>query len=172
MRGSPGLWLAIGYLLLLVVIALFGSLLAPYDPIVQNIPNRHAPFSLVHWLGTDEIGRDVASRLMWGARPALLIQREPGSMTRLLFERAHAAPLPPSLVVGSREALKEAVAAGLGQGLLFEGETAHDPRLAFVPFCAPEVSAVVCAVALREMRDVPAVAAFLGVASSSRHLQG
>ncbi len=119
----------------------------------------------------DPLARLAAVPLQ-AARPALLIQREPGSMTRLLFERAHAAPLPPSLVVGSREALKEAVAAGLGQGLLFEGETAHDPRLAFVPFCAPEVSAVVCAVALREMRDVPAVAAFLGVASSSRHLQG
>lgn len=104
------------------------------------------------------------------ARQALLIQREQGSMTRTLFERAHVAPLPPSLVVGSREALKEAVAAGLGQGLLFEGETANDPRLAFVPFSAPEVSAVVCAVALREMRDVPAVAAFLAVASSSHHL--
>ena len=72
LKGSPGLWLAIAYLLFLVIIALFGSVLAPYDPISQNIPNRHAPFSLAHWLGTDEIGRDVASRLMWGARPALL----------------------------------------------------------------------------------------------------
>ncbi len=70
--GSPGLWLAAGYLLFLAVVALFGSTLAPYDPISQNIPNRHAPFSVAHLLGTDEIGRDVASRLMWGARPALL----------------------------------------------------------------------------------------------------
>ena len=107
-----------------------------------------------------------------GAGAATLIQREPGSMTRTLFERAHATPLPHCLVVGSREALKEAVAAGLGRGLLFDGETANDPRLAFVPFDAPAVSAVVCAVALREMRDVPAVAAFLAVAaaSSSHHL--
>ncbi len=70
--GSPGLWLAAVYLLFLAVVALFGPALAPYDPISQNIPNRHAPFSMSHLLGTDEIGRDVASRLMWGARPALL----------------------------------------------------------------------------------------------------
>ncbi len=71
-KASPGLWLAAGYLLFLMVIAVFGTALAPYDPISQNIPNRHAPFSMTHWLGTDEIGRDVASRLMMGARPALL----------------------------------------------------------------------------------------------------
>lgn len=71
-KWSPGLWLACGYLLFLIVIAIFGTALAPYDPIAQNIPNRHAPFSLTHWLGTDEIGRDVASRLMLGAQPALL----------------------------------------------------------------------------------------------------
>lgn len=71
-RGSPGLWLAAAYLLFLIVVALTGSALAPYDPIAQNIPNAHAPFSMTHLLGTDELGRDVASRLMWGARPALL----------------------------------------------------------------------------------------------------
>ena len=70
-KWPPGLWLACLYLLFLVVIATFGTALAPYDPITQNIPNRHAPFSLTHWLGTDEIGRDVASRLMLGAQPAL-----------------------------------------------------------------------------------------------------
>ena len=43
LKGSPGLWLAIAYLLFLVIVALFGSVLAPYDPISQNIPNRHAP---------------------------------------------------------------------------------------------------------------------------------
>ena len=71
-KWPPGLWLAAGYLLFLVVVSLFGSYIAPYDPIAQNIPNRHAPFSLTHWLGTDEIGRDVASRLMLGAQPALM----------------------------------------------------------------------------------------------------
>jgi peptide/nickel transport system permease protein len=71
-RASPVLWLAAGYLIFLFVVAVFGPWLAPYDPIAQNIPNRHAPFSAAHLLGTDEIGRDVASRLMWGARPALL----------------------------------------------------------------------------------------------------
>ncbi len=95
-----------------------------------------------------------------------LIQREPGSMTRALFEATRTAPPPKTLVVPSREALKEAVAAGLGYGVLFDGEIGPDPRLAFVPFSAPEANAVVCAVALREMAEVPAVAAFLAVAQS------
>jgi DNA-binding transcriptional LysR family regulator len=60
--------------------------------------------------------------------------------------------------------MKEAVAAGLGHGMLFEGETTDDPRLGFVPFRAPEIVGLVCAVCLREMRAVPAVAAFMDLA--------
>ncbi|HYM29664.1 MAG TPA: ABC transporter permease [Candidatus Cybelea sp.] len=61
-----------------VVIALFiaaavlAPLIAPYDPLATDFAAvRQAP-SLLHWLGTDEIGRDVLSRVIWGARISLL----------------------------------------------------------------------------------------------------
>ncbi len=97
-----------------------------------------------------------------------MVQREPGSMTRSLFEAgrdAAGADTARGIEVGSREALKEAVAAGLGHGVLFAGETGADPRLRFVPFHDPELTALVCAVCLREMRAVPTVASFLDLAS-------
>jgi peptide/nickel transport system permease protein len=55
-----------------VVIALAAPLVAPYDPIKQNfLAIRKAP-SEAYRLGTDEVGRDVLSRLIWGARASLL----------------------------------------------------------------------------------------------------
>jgi DNA-binding transcriptional LysR family regulator len=102
---------------------------------------------------------------------APVIQREPGSMTRALFEAAcdqTGLARVPGLEVGSREALKEAVAAGLGRGILLDGEAGDDPRLAFVKLRGPGLDAVVCAVALREMREVPAVAAFLAIAAADQ----
>ncbi len=67
-----GFLLAAGFLLLLVILALFASLVAPYDPIAQNLKMAFAAPSFAHPLGTDNIGRDVLSRVIWGARPALL----------------------------------------------------------------------------------------------------
>ncbi|MFT5193375.1 MAG: peptide/nickel transport system permease protein [Cellvibrionaceae bacterium] len=53
--------------------ALFAPLIAPYDPAAQDLVNfRQAP-SQAHWLGTDGFGRDVLSRLIWGARPSLSV---------------------------------------------------------------------------------------------------
>ena len=55
-----------------IVVALGASRLAPFDPIATNFAAvRKAP-SRVHRLGTDEVGRDVLSRLIWGARASLL----------------------------------------------------------------------------------------------------
>jgi peptide/nickel transport system permease protein len=58
--------------LLMVIVALFAPLLAPYDPIAQSwTAVRKAP-SAAHWLGTDEAGRDLLSRIIWGARASLM----------------------------------------------------------------------------------------------------
>ena len=62
--------------LLLIVLftglALLAPLIAPYDPTAQSWANvRKAP-SLAHWFGTDEVGRDVLSRLLYGARASLM----------------------------------------------------------------------------------------------------
>ena len=56
----------------LVVVAVLAPLLAPYDPLKTNfLLIRKAP-SALHWLGTDDLGRDILSRLVWGARASLL----------------------------------------------------------------------------------------------------
>lgn len=58
--------------LLLVVIAI-GFVWLPYDPLAIDLDHTLSPPSLAHWLGTDEFGRDVASRAMFGARISALI---------------------------------------------------------------------------------------------------
>ncbi len=72
MPRSKGLWLAIIFLTLIVVIALFVPFLAPYSPIKQDLAHSFAGPTWAHPFGTDNLGRDVLSRIMWGARPALL----------------------------------------------------------------------------------------------------
>jgi peptide/nickel transport system permease protein len=53
--------------------ALFASVIAPYDPLLQDLGNRLMPPSAAHWLGTDSLGRDIASRILYGARISLII---------------------------------------------------------------------------------------------------
>jgi peptide/nickel transport system permease protein len=72
MWRRPSFGLAVVFLVLLVMVAVFAPLLAPYDPIQQNLADTLAPFSAKHWLGTDDLGRDVLSRLIWGARPTIV----------------------------------------------------------------------------------------------------
>ncbi len=56
---------------LLVLCAICAPLLAPYDPTTQELANRLSVPTAAHWLGTDELGRDVLSRLLFGARVTL-----------------------------------------------------------------------------------------------------
>jgi peptide/nickel transport system permease protein len=55
----------------LVLCALFAPLIAPYDPLKIDVMNKLQSPSLAHWAGTDQLGRDTLSRLIWGARTAL-----------------------------------------------------------------------------------------------------
>jgi peptide/nickel transport system permease protein len=55
-----------------VVMAIFGGRIAPYDPAHQDLSNVLAKPSTAHWFGTDALGRDVFSRVIAGARSALL----------------------------------------------------------------------------------------------------
>jgi peptide/nickel transport system permease protein len=59
--------------LLLIILALGAPLLAPADPTVQNLPARLASPSAAHWMGTDELGRDILSRILFGARVSMLV---------------------------------------------------------------------------------------------------
>lgn len=59
--------------LVLVFIAIFAPYLAPYDPIAMSLDNRLASPSMSHLLGTDELGRDILSRIIYGTGVALKI---------------------------------------------------------------------------------------------------
>jgi len=67
-----GAMAGLGVVVLFVVVALAAPWLAPYDPLQTSWSAvRKAP-SVAHWFGTDEIGRDVLSRVIWGTRASLL----------------------------------------------------------------------------------------------------
>ena len=69
--GRPAAVFGGTVLLLVLVLALFAPWLAPYDPLATSWSAvRKAP-SLAHWFGTDEVGRDLLSRVIWGARASL-----------------------------------------------------------------------------------------------------
>jgi peptide/nickel transport system permease protein len=53
--------------------ALFGRIFAPFDPYATDILNTLAPPSTAHWFGTDQLGRDVFSRVIVGARDILIV---------------------------------------------------------------------------------------------------
>jgi peptide/nickel transport system permease protein len=63
--------LSMGYLAMLVIVSIFAPTIAPYSPIDQNVAELLMPPSAAHWLGTDDLGRDVLSRLIWGAPNSL-----------------------------------------------------------------------------------------------------
>ena len=58
---------------LFALCALFAPLLAPQDPAQIDLPARLASPSTAHWLGTDELGRDLLSRVIYGARISMLV---------------------------------------------------------------------------------------------------
>ena len=60
-------------ILLMILIAVFAPVAAPYDHLKQSLADRLQPPSTAHWLGTDELGRDVLSRIIFGARISLTI---------------------------------------------------------------------------------------------------
>jgi peptide/nickel transport system permease protein len=61
----------IGFLIVLLVVAIFGRFVVPYDPNEVHVADQLAPPSATYWLGTDELGRDVFSRLIAAAWPAV-----------------------------------------------------------------------------------------------------
>lgn len=58
---------------IVVLIALLAPLLAPYDPLQLNLPERLQGPSRAHWMGTDHLGRDILSRVIFGARISLQV---------------------------------------------------------------------------------------------------
>jgi peptide/nickel transport system permease protein len=60
-------------IILIVLVAILAPLLATHDPLAQSTINRLKTPSADHWLGTDDYGRDIYSRILYGARVALMI---------------------------------------------------------------------------------------------------
>jgi peptide/nickel transport system permease protein len=71
-RSVPGRW-GFALTLILVIVALAAPLLAPYDPVAQNLPARLLSPTAAHWMGTDELGRDILSRIIFGTRVSMLV---------------------------------------------------------------------------------------------------
>jgi peptide/nickel transport system permease protein len=55
------------------LVALLSPVVAPYDPYEQNLANTTQPPSAAHWFGTDDLGRDQLSRVMYGSRIAVVV---------------------------------------------------------------------------------------------------
>ncbi|MBX2854337.1 MAG: ABC transporter permease [Rhodobacteraceae bacterium] len=73
LRSNPVTLIAFVMLGLILFCAIFGPTLAPYDPLLTNAPNALQPPSLEHWFGTDNVGRDVFSRVIVATRLDLTI---------------------------------------------------------------------------------------------------
>lgn len=72
-RRVTSLTIGLTLVAVLVLTALLAPLLAPVDPNMQTISARLLPPSAQHWFGTDGFGRDLLSRVIYGARPTLLL---------------------------------------------------------------------------------------------------
>jgi nickel transport system permease protein len=61
------------FLLAVMGLVILAPLIAPYDPAAQNIMGKFQGPSFAHWFGTDQLGRDVLSRILHGGRVTLLV---------------------------------------------------------------------------------------------------
>ncbi len=130
LRSYPRVAVAAGFLLLLAAMALLAPWISPHDPIATNPDDALLSPGAGHWLGSDELGRDMLSRVIWGARVSLpvafvavsvglsvggtigLLAGYRGKLTDLLLMRVVDAILAfPALI------LAIAIVAALGPGL-------------------------------------------------------
>jgi peptide/nickel transport system permease protein len=150
-----------------LLIALLAPLIAPYSPTAQKVTNRLKPPSAQHWFGTDELGRDVFSRVLHGARVslpvALAVVAMTGTVGILLGSAAgYAGALADEIIMRVADAvlafpsliLAIAITAALGPGLL-------NAALAIALVLWPEYARLVRSqvIALREMEFVSAATA-------------
>jgi ABC-type dipeptide/oligopeptide/nickel transport system permease subunit len=71
-RWGVAFWIALGVLVLIVVIAITADWITLYDPYAQDLIASSQGPSAAHWLGTDQLGRDILSRLMVGSRTGII----------------------------------------------------------------------------------------------------
>jgi peptide/nickel transport system permease protein len=71
LHSSPSAVIGAVVVLLLILVAIFAPVIAPYDPLAMNSSALLQPPGPEHWLGTDPLGRDLLSRIIYGARISL-----------------------------------------------------------------------------------------------------
>lgn len=72
-RRNKTALIGLGLIVFVLFVAIFAPLLAPYNPIEQSTVNRLQDPSSAHWLGRDDYGRDLFSRILYGTRIALIV---------------------------------------------------------------------------------------------------
>lgn len=70
-RKYPSMWVGLIVLILFLLVIVFAEQIAQQDPLAQDLTFRLKPPSAEHWFGTDELGRDIFSRVVHGARVSL-----------------------------------------------------------------------------------------------------
>jgi peptide/nickel transport system permease protein len=73
LRGNPVTALSGAGLLIVIILALAAPWIVPFDPIASDVPAALQPPSAAHWAGTDQLGRDILSRILTAARLDLFI---------------------------------------------------------------------------------------------------
>lgn len=73
LRRNRRAMLGLTFIILLVLVAVFANFIAPYGMRQQNLSNALQSPNMTHWLGTDDLGRDVLSRLIYGTRFSLTV---------------------------------------------------------------------------------------------------
>jgi peptide/nickel transport system permease protein len=106
---------AAAFIVLLVVVAIFGPLFAPFDPLELHRADRLTGPGQKYWLGTDIYGRDQFSRLVYGTRVSIIVGL---------------APVTASIVAGSAIGIVSAYAGGVRDGVL---QRIMDSLMAFPP---------------------------------------
>ena len=72
------------FVLLLALLAIFAPLVSPYNPYIVDLDQQLLPPSLHHWLGTDNFGRDVLTRIIYGARISLVVGLVPSFISLVI----------------------------------------------------------------------------------------
>ncbi len=70
---NPMAWLGLAIAAIILIAGLFAPWLAPYSPLAQNLDAVEQPPSLTHLMGTDSLGRDIFSRMIYGARTSAIV---------------------------------------------------------------------------------------------------
>src|SRR5215813_12673200 len=72
-RHNPLAAIGVVLILVFVLFAVFAPWIASRDPAAIDLPGRLLPPSRTHWFGTDELGRDILSRVIYGARISMMV---------------------------------------------------------------------------------------------------